>query len=116
MLRHHAAIGSDVPARLLYSARSLPEVIYGDELTRLGQADAVDVSLTLTRSWPQEWTGYRGRIDQTLLEEIAWPVTERPLAYVCGPTGFVETATTALVALGYEPGWVRAERFGPTGL
>ena len=43
-------------------------------------------------------------------------MSERPLAYVCGPTGFVETATAALVALGYEPAWVRAERFGPTGL
>ena len=32
MLRHQRAVGSDVPARLLYSARSLDEVIYRDEL------------------------------------------------------------------------------------
>ena len=32
MLRHHQASGSEVPARLLYSARSLDDVIYRDEL------------------------------------------------------------------------------------
>ena len=35
MLRHHRAVGSEVPVRLLYSARSLEDVIYRDELTRL---------------------------------------------------------------------------------
>ena len=33
MLRHHSATGSAVPVRLLYSARSLEDVIYRDELT-----------------------------------------------------------------------------------
>jgi ferredoxin-NADP reductase len=32
MLRHHRAIGSVVPARLLYSERRLEDVIYRDEL------------------------------------------------------------------------------------
>jgi ferredoxin-NADP reductase len=115
MLRHHVASGSDVPVRLLYSSRSLPEVIYHDELRRLAEADAVDVRFTLTREWPDGWPGYRGRIDEALLEEIGWPVRDRPLAYACGPTGLVEAATQALVKLGYEPGRIRAERFGPTG-
>jgi ferredoxin-NADP reductase len=35
--------------------------------------------------------------------------------YACGPTAFVETAASALVALGHEPGRIRLERFGPTG-
>src|SRR5581483_10262069 len=32
MLRHHAAVGSDVPARVLVSARTLADVIYREEL------------------------------------------------------------------------------------
>jgi ferredoxin-NADP reductase len=36
-------------------------------------------------------------------------------AFVCGPTRFVEVAADGLVALGYEPGRVRTERFGPSG-
>ena len=38
MLRHRAAAGADAPARLLYSARSLDEVIYRDELEQLAAA------------------------------------------------------------------------------
>ena len=34
MLRHHRAVGSTVPARLLYSARKLDDVIYRDEQQR----------------------------------------------------------------------------------
>ena len=35
MLRHHRAVESTVPVRLLYSARSLAEVIYREELTEI---------------------------------------------------------------------------------
>jgi ferredoxin-NADP reductase len=110
VLRHRAAVGSDVPARLVYSARTLDEVIYRDELDGLG-----DVAITLTREAPEGWRGRRGRVDRALLEEVAWPPAERPLVYVCGPTGFVESAAAALVGLGHEPGRIRTERFGPSG-
>jgi ferredoxin-NADP reductase len=113
MLRHHRAVGSIVPARLLYSARSLDEVIYRDELTTLSRE--VDVRFTLTRSQPEGWSGYRRRIDRELLAEIAWPAADRPLVYVCGPTALVETAAQALVDSGHDPGRIKTERFGPTG-
>jgi ferredoxin-NADP reductase len=112
MVRHRSAIGSDVPVRLLYSARSLGEVIYRDELSRL---DDVDVRFTLTREAPPGWRGYRRRIDTELLAEITWPPDAHPLVYVCGPTAFVETAANALVELGHEAARIRTERFGPTG-
>ena len=111
MLRHRAAAGSDVPARLLYSSRSLDEVIYRDEWEGLG----ADVRFTLTREQPEGWTGYARRIDAELLAEVAWPPEERPLVYVCGPTRLVETVASTLVALGHDPARVKTERFGPTG-
>src|SRR6266852_265783 len=52
MLRHRAAVRSSIPARLLYSSRSLSEVIYRDELARLAAYDEVDVRFTLTRESP----------------------------------------------------------------
>jgi ferredoxin-NADP reductase len=115
MLRHRAAAHSAIPARLLYSARSLPEVIYRDELGRLAAEDEVDVHFTLTREWPDGWSGFRRRIDEELLREVAWPPSERPLVYACGPTAFVEAAASGLVALGHEAGRIKTERFGPTG-
>src|SRR4051812_45558978 len=81
MLRHHRAIASDVPARLLYSARTRADLIYRGEL-----AD-YDATITLTREQRPGWSGRSGRIDRDLLAEVAWPVAERPLVYLCGPTG-----------------------------
>lgn len=114
MLRHRAATANPVPARLLYSARSLEEVIYRDELHELDASDGVQVRLTLTRAWPQDWTGDRGRVDATLLEQATFTVAERPRVYICGPNGFVEAAANALVALGHAPDRIRTERFGPS--
>lgn len=102
-------------ARLLYSARSLEEVVYHDELMRMAAYDEIDIRFTLTRTRPEGWRGYKRRIDRELLDDVAWPARERPLAYVCGPTGFVEAAASALVELGHEPARIRTERFGPTG-
>ena len=113
MLRHRRAIGSCVPARLLYSARSLGEVIYRGELEGLG--DGVEVVTTLTREQPPGWSGYARRVDAALLREVAWRPEEDPLTFVCGPTSFVETVASGLVELGYRPERVKTERFGATG-
>jgi hypothetical protein len=43
MLRHHRATGSTIPVRLLYSARSLEDVIYRDELTAADRNDVRDL-------------------------------------------------------------------------
>jgi ferredoxin-NADP reductase len=113
ILRHRQRAGSDVQARLLYSARTWDDVIYRDELG--GHHDGVAVSYTLTRRQPPGWAGHAGRIDQALLAEVAWPAGTGTLAYICGPTSFVETAAAGLVALGYPPAQVKTERFGGTG-
>jgi ferredoxin-NADP reductase len=103
-----------VPTTLLYSARTLVDVIYRDELERL-TGDGLDVVLTLTRSQPEGWTGHARRVDASLLSEVAPRPDERPLSFVCGPTPFVEAVALALVELGHDPALVKTERFGPTG-
>jgi ferredoxin-NADP reductase len=113
ILRHRAREESPVPVRLLYSARSWSEVIYRAELDR--RAEGVAVVYTLTREQPAGWTGYARRVDQQMLAEVAWSAAQAPLAYVCGPTSFVEAVAAGLVALGYPPGRVKTERFGATG-
>jgi ferredoxin-NADP reductase len=115
MLRHRIAAGGAAPVRLLYSSRSQEEIIYRDELDRLGAAPGVEVLHTLTRSQPPGWRGHTRRIDREMLAEVAWPPADRPRAFVCGPTRLVEHVATELVGLGYEPARVKTERFGPTG-
>jgi ferredoxin-NADP reductase len=123
MLRHRAAATAaeaharyKTPARLLYSSRRWDDVIYREELARLAQDDeTLDVALALTRAQPERWTGFRRRIDRPMLAEIAWPPSERPHVFVCGPTPLVESVASALVELGHDPALVKTERFGPTG-
>jgi ferredoxin-NADP reductase len=113
IVRQREHSGSDVPVRLLYSARTASELIYRDELDR--RQDGVEIIYTLTREQPAGWTGYTRRVDRALLAETAWPAGKNPLAFACGPTSFVETVAEGLVALGYEPGRIKTERFGGTG-
>jgi ferredoxin-NADP reductase len=115
MLRHRAATRTPVPARLLYSARSLDDVIYREELDGLAADDeGLEVLYTLTREQPRGWTGYARRVDEEILRDIADP-NGAGVAYVCGPTRFVESVADGLVSVGYAPENVRTERFGPTG-
>jgi ferredoxin-NADP reductase len=133
ILRHRARTGSSAPMRLLYSARSWDEVIYRAELD--APAAGVEVIYTLTRRQPPGWTGYARRVDQAMINEVAWPAAAAaspaaspapapaaspadhvaPVAYACGPTNFVEAVASDLVALGYPAQQVKTERFGATG-
>jgi ferredoxin-NADP reductase len=115
MIRHRLATRSDVPVTLLYSVRSPEDVIYRDELERLAPDAGIQVLFTYTRSEPAGWTGYRRRIDASLLAEVAPSPDVRPLNYICGPTALVEGAASGMVALGHEPLRIKTERFGPTG-
>ena len=116
MIRHRAAIGSDAPMRLLYSAKRADDLIYRAELDEIaGRGDGFETFFTLTRGQPEGWTGYGRRVDGEMLAEVGWDPEEDPRAFVCGPTGFVESVASALVESGLAPARVKTERFGPTG-
>jgi len=101
-----------VPVRLVCSVRSPDKANFRAEL----EADrGLELVYTFTRTPPEGWQGYTRRVDRELLAEVAWPAERSPLAFVCGPTAFVETVAEALIELGYDPARVRTERFGPTG-
>ena len=113
ILRHRARTGSQAPARLLYSARTAADLVYKDELD--SYHDGAEVIYTLTREQPPGWSGYARRVDAAMLAEVAWPPAQEPVAYVCGPTNFVEAVAAGLVDSGYPARSVRTERFGGTG-
>ncbi len=115
MMRHHARQASVAAMHLVYSARSIDDVLYRDELQSLAAGGHRALTLTLTREPSSQWTGHRGRVDAELLDQVAWRPRARPRCYVCGPTSFVEAVASALVGLGHEPTLVKTERFGPTG-
>ncbi len=115
ILRSRDQAGSTVPARLLYSARSLPDVIYREELDHYVANAHVEVSYALTRQQPPGWAGYAGRVGEAVLTEVAWPASEAAIAFACGPTAFVEAVAAIMVSLGYPAQRIKTERFGGTG-
>jgi hypothetical protein len=93
---------------------TVEDVIYRDELSV--PREGLAVIYALTRSQPAGWAGYARRVDEAMLAEVAWPAADKPLAYVCGPTSFVETVAAGLVGLGYPPARVRTEMTTTTGV
>jgi ferredoxin-NADP reductase len=110
MLRLARRIGRRDLLRLVVSARSPDELLYGAELT------GPETTILYTRATPADWPRAAGRLmasDLTALDQLdpLGAVT----AYVCGSAGFCNTAGDLLVAAGVAVGRIRVERFGPSG-
>jgi ferredoxin-NADP reductase len=116
MIRTRIALGGRTPMRLIYSTRGPDTLLYRDELRRLsGQDPALRLDLVYTRSAPDGWSGPVGRLDAARLTELGWPPADRPVCFVCGPTGFVEAVANLLIDQGHDPQRIKTERFGPSG-
>ena len=114
MLRHRHSVARKVPALLLYSSRSLEDIIFREELERFGAEANVSVLHTLTRSQPEGWNGYARRIDREMLEAALRQLDGAPHTYICGPTPLVESVAGQLVDMNLLPERIRTERFGPS--
>jgi len=116
MIRERDRVGSRAPFRLVYSARSVDEIVYRNELAdRSSASDGLIVDLVYTRSAPLGYGRPPSRMSQLDLADLSWAAGSAPRCYVCGPNGFVESASQLLLALGHAPAMIRTERFGPTG-
>ena len=112
MIRCHAVNKSKVPVRLIYSVRSPADALYAPELSERTVASPLEVTFLYTRAAPAGIPA--GRINAEIIEAAAWPPNTSPAIFICGPTGFVETAADLLVAAGHDPATIKTERFGPT--
>jgi ferredoxin-NADP reductase len=116
MIRVRAESGRKVPFRLVYSVRDPGSLLYREELDRLSRKDGgLHVTFAFTRTAPPGSAWRAGRITSRLLAEAGWPAVDEPDVFVCGPTGFVESAANLLVDLGHDPQRIRTERFGSPG-
>jgi len=118
MIRTHAQVQSQVPVRLIYSARTPADVIYATELAEREHFSPLTVSYLYTRA-PLSMTddpprSYTGRLNAGILAATSFPPQANPAIFACGPSGFVETASDLLVKAGHPPGTIKTERFGPT--
>jgi ferredoxin-NADP reductase len=116
MIRERTAAGSRAPFKLIYSVRDPAALLYAGELARRERAgDGLEVRHVYTRTAPPGSTEPPGRISAATLASAGWPPEDSPAVFVCGPTGFVETAADLLVRAGHDASAIKTERFGPSG-
>ncbi|MEU6038648.1 ferredoxin reductase [Actinomadura sp. NPDC047616] len=113
MIRARRQAGSRTPFRLVYSVRTPADRYYAAELRR--PEPGLDVTHVYTRQVPEGWPRPPGRLTVADLNSGGWPAEFAPDCFVCGPTGFVETAADLLLSLGHAAHRVKTERFGPSG-
>ena len=107
MLRRRATVAPDVPAALIYSARTRAETIALDELEARDR-DEPNFSLVLANT--REPGGRR--IDRATVEHALARLGPPSRAFVCGANPFVSAASNLLVEAGLTRGLIRTERFG----
>nr|WP_106211613.1 ferredoxin reductase [Glaciihabitans tibetensis] len=113
MIRSHETSGSTVPFHLLYSVRSPRDVFFADELRALAESPHLRVTYVYTRQAPPDWPIAPARITTAAIAADAFSREENPVAFVCGPTGFVETVADIMVGLRiFAPLTIKTERFG----
>ena len=99
--------------RLMYSVRTPDDRLYAAELERHSvDTTGVDVTWIYTRFNPSSGGRPAGRLAMSDLDAHALPATSNPSCYVCGPTAFVESAASLLLAAGHDESRVKTERFG----
>ncbi len=104
ILRHRARTAPDVEVRTIVSVRTPGDLLYAGELEG-------DTRLIYTRAGPPGWADPPRRLRP---DDIASAAFDAGVAYVCGPTGFVDRVADLLLSAGYAPERILTERFGPT--
>jgi ferredoxin-NADP reductase len=114
ILRHRARVAPEVPAVLVYSSRTMDEVIFRDELfARTASEPNLRLILTLTREQASDVRFRNGRIDMELFAEIVGRLGEMPKhSFVCGATAFVDAASRHLLDAGVPFPSIKTERYG----
>ncbi len=94
---------------VVYSARSVDELVYRSEIDQLAAAHRIRAYFTITRDESTAWSGRRGRIDRRLLAE-ALP-SPKALCLLCGPPQLVAETRLWLESLGVRSDRILTESF-----
>ncbi|BAY87542.1 hypothetical protein NIES267_70660 [Calothrix parasitica NIES-267] len=102
----------DFSVIFIYSARTQQDIIFREELEFMAaKYPNFKLAINLTgKESDLNWSGYRGRLNETMLSEIAPDFKER-VAYVCGSEGFLEKNQSLLKELNFPMNNYHQESF-----
>jgi glycine betaine catabolism B len=97
---------------LIYSAKTVADVIFQEELAYLAKRHPnLHVCLTLSRVAAGEWTGEQGRITLELLRRYV-PDLGKQQIHICGPTELNKSVKSLLLEAGISADLIQLESFG----
>jgi len=104
---------TDYDIIFIYSARSQEDIIFCQELQLMAlRYSNFHLAITLTtEEFDSNWSGYTGRLNETMLLEIAPDFGER-IVYSCGSAGFLESLQNMLEQLKFPMHNYYQESFG----
>jgi ferredoxin-NADP reductase len=109
MWRYIAQRSLDMHVTLLYASKSVPYIIYREELEALPRS-RFNIVHTLTRNDDPAWTGYSRRIDSAMLLEVIRKFDDKYF-YVCGPPAMCNCVVLYLQDFGVERARIKTEKY-----
>jgi ferredoxin-NADP reductase len=112
MLRYIDDLKLTTPVTLLYCVRTRADIIFQNELKRLGSSlPNFKYEVCLSRPDPT-WKGHSGRLGEEFVSQHLPDRNSPPTFFLCGPQGFMENARQTLSALGVTQDRILQESFG----
>ncbi len=110
IIRYAREATLEVPVTLLYSAPSVEEHLYREELEELAAAhDGLHCEFWVTRDGTLQPGTVHGRIGAARLKDAA--TDTEALYFVCGPSAMIDEVTLVLLDLGVPKERIRFERW-----
>jgi ferredoxin-NADP reductase len=111
MLRYIDDLKLATPVTLLYCVRTGADIIFENELVRLGTSlSNFKYEVCLTRPDPT-WKGRSGRLTEEFVSQNVTDL-DSPTFFLCGPKGFMDNARRILSTLGVNQERILQESFG----
>jgi ferredoxin-NADP reductase len=111
MLRYIDDLKLSTPVTLLYFVRTAADIIFENELARLGGSlPNFKYEVCLSRPDPT-WKGPTGRLTEELVSRNVTDLDSRTF-FLCGPSGFMDNARQFLSTLGVKQDRILQESFG----
>jgi ferredoxin-NADP reductase len=111
MLRHIDDLKLSTPVMLLYCVRTAADIIFQNELARLGRSlPNFNDDVCLSRP-DATWKGHSGRLTEEFISQSVTDL-DSPTFFLCGPNGFMDNARQILSTLGVNEDRILQESFG----
>ncbi len=102
----------DADIVFVHSAKTVRDIIFRQELELMASRyPNFKLAVTLTDDNHPTWSGYTGRLNKVMLQEITPDFKER-LVYVCGPDGFRTSVKAILEEMRFPMSSYHEESFG----